>query len=70
MGGILIWESDAPPHLNGEEFKEGFEESKVYQVLLDGQQCSSPFYMLIVGVISMYYKEDENELSTRQTKNY
>jgi hypothetical protein len=59
VGGILIWKTDEPPHLKGEEFKEGHEQNKVYQVLLDGQQRSTALYMLITGEIPPYYKEDE-----------
>jgi len=51
VGGILIWKTDEPPHLKGEEFKKGHEQNKVYQVLLDGQQRSTALYMLITGEI-------------------
>ena len=57
--GILIWKTEEPPHLKGEEFREGHEKNKVYQVLLDGQQRSTALYMLITGEIPPYYKEEE-----------
>lgn len=59
VGGILIWKTEKPPHLKGALLKNGHENYRSYQVLLDGQQRATSLFMLTTGEIPPYYKEEE-----------
>ena len=56
VGGLLIWKTNSPPKLKGNEDEV---ETRNYQVLLDGQQRSTAIYMLLTGNIPPYYTEEE-----------
>ncbi len=59
VGGILIWKTENPPHLKGDQLDFESENYRSYQVLLDGQQRATSLYMLTTGEVPPYYKEQE-----------
>ena len=59
VGGILLWKTDNPPQLKGQNFEAGNENNRTYQVLLDGQQRSTALYMLLTGELPPYYSQAE-----------
>ena len=56
VGSILLWKTNNPPELKNEVIDPG---SKVYQLILDGQQRLTTLYMLINGDIPPYYTEKD-----------
>jgi len=56
-GTMLTWETNSPPELKGDHKYD--ERQGAVKLILDGQQRITTLYMLMIGSIPPYYKEDD-----------